>query len=146
MASALHKRPGAQLVVISTAGQGADSPLGALRARALALPSVKRSGSVTDARGPSLRMLAWELDDDADVDDARILKRVNPASRITVEQLRHAREALPDLAYRRVRRQQVDRARRALAAAGRVAADRRPAGDRRGRGDLARHRRRRRRP
>ena len=46
-------------------------------------------------------MLAWELDDDADVDDPRIVKRVNPASWITVEQLRHAREALPDLAYRR---------------------------------------------
>ncbi len=38
MASALHKRAGAQLVAISTAGQGADSPLGQLRARALALP------------------------------------------------------------------------------------------------------------
>jgi phage terminase large subunit-like protein len=101
MASALHKRPGAQLVVISTAGQGADSPLGVLRARALALPSVKRSGAVTDARGPSLRMLAWELDDDANVDDPRAVKRANPASWITVEQLRHAREALPDLAYRR---------------------------------------------
>ena len=51
MASALHKRPGAQLVTISTAGQGTDSPLGRLRARALALPQVRRRGAVTDARG-----------------------------------------------------------------------------------------------
>ena len=101
MLSGLHKRPGAQLVTISTAGQGADSPLGVLRARALALPSVTRRGAVTEAVGPSLTMLAWELDDDADVDDARQVKRVNPASWVTIEQLRHQREALPDLAYRR---------------------------------------------
>jgi phage terminase large subunit-like protein len=35
LSSALHKRPGAKLVVVSTAGQSADSPLGVLRARAL---------------------------------------------------------------------------------------------------------------
>jgi phage terminase large subunit-like protein len=88
-------------VVISTAGQGADSPLGKLRSRALAQPHVERHGVVTDARGPSIRMLEWTLPEDADVDDARIVKKVNPASWISVDQLREAREGLPDLAHRR---------------------------------------------
>ena len=101
LASALHKRPRAQLVTISTAGQGTDSPLGLLRARALALPNVKRRGVVTDARGAGLRFLEWTLDADADVSDPRVVKTVNPASWITVEQLSHARDGLPDLAYRR---------------------------------------------
>ena len=101
MASALHKRPGAQLVTISTAGQGTDSPLGQLRARALALPEVKRRGAVTDARGPGLRFLEWTLDADADVSRARVVKRANPASWITLEAIAHARAGLPDLAFRR---------------------------------------------
>ncbi len=46
------------------AGQGADSPLGRLRARALAHPSVKVRGAFTDARGPSLRMLEWCVPED----------------------------------------------------------------------------------
>ena len=101
MSSGLHKRPGAQLVVISTAGQGADSPLGVLRARGLGQPSVTRRGAVTEAAGDGLRMLAWECDEGADVDSVRVVKRVNPASWITTEQLEHARAALPDLAFRR---------------------------------------------
>lgn len=36
--TALAKQPGAKLIVISSAGQGTDSPLGRLRARALAQP------------------------------------------------------------------------------------------------------------
>jgi phage terminase large subunit-like protein len=101
LASGLHKRRDATLIIISTAGQGADSPLGKLRARALAQPHVVRRGVVTDARGPGLRMLEWSCDQDADVDDARIVKAANPASWITVEQLAEQRERLPDLAYRR---------------------------------------------
>jgi phage terminase large subunit-like protein len=62
MASGLHKRPDATLIIISTAGQGADSPLGKLRARALAQPHVVRRGVVTDARGTGIRMLEWALD------------------------------------------------------------------------------------
>jgi phage terminase large subunit-like protein len=101
LASALHKRPGAQLVTISTAGQGTDSPLGQLRARALALPEVRRRGAVTDARGPGLRFLEWTLPDDADVSKPSVVKRVNPASWITAEAIAHARDGLPDLAFRR---------------------------------------------
>jgi phage terminase large subunit-like protein len=46
-------------------------------------------------------MLEWTLPEDADVDSPRTVKRVNPASWITVDQLREAREGLPDLAHRR---------------------------------------------
>jgi phage terminase large subunit-like protein len=101
LASALHKRPDAKLVTISTAGQGVDSPLGQLRARAMAQPKVRRKGFLTDARGPGFRMLEWSLPEDADVDDPKVVKKVNPASWITVPQLREQRERLPDLAYRR---------------------------------------------
>ena len=99
--SAIHKRPDAELIVISTAGQGADSPLGKLRSRALALPSVRHRGAVTDARGPDLRFLEWACGEDDDVDRPRIVKRANPASWVSVDQLRAARASLPDLAHRR---------------------------------------------
>jgi phage terminase large subunit-like protein len=99
--SALHKQPGSKMVVISTAGQGADSPLGRLRARALALPSIRRRGAVTDARGPDLRFLEWACGEDDDVNRPRVVKRANPASWITVDMLRAARASLPDLAHRR---------------------------------------------
>jgi phage terminase large subunit-like protein len=101
LTSGLHKRPDAKLVVISTAGQGADSPLGRLRARALAQPRVTRRGAVTDARGPSLRLLEWSCSEDDDLDRPRVVKRANPASWISLEQLREQRERLPDLAFRR---------------------------------------------
>jgi phage terminase large subunit-like protein len=57
MATALLTRPDAQLRTISTAGWDVDSPLGKLRARALALPDVKRDGPLTRAVGPFLAML-----------------------------------------------------------------------------------------
>jgi hypothetical protein len=89
------------MVVISTAGQGAESPLGRLRSRALAQPSVRRRGAVTNARGPDLRFLEWSCPEDDDIDNPRVVKKANPASWITVDQLRATREALPDLAHRR---------------------------------------------
>lgn len=52
----------------STAGQGADSPLGQLRARALAQPHVTRRGAVTHAKGADLRLLEWACSEDDDVD------------------------------------------------------------------------------
>ena len=101
MASGLHKRPDATLVIISTAGQGADSALGKLRARALEQPDVKQRGVVTDARGAGIRMLEWSLPADANIDSAKVVKRANPASWITAELLAEQRERLPELAYRR---------------------------------------------
>ena len=102
------KRPGSRLITISTAGAGTDTPLGRLRARALALPSVTCRGAFTDARGPELRMLEWAVPEDADVDDARVVKKANPAIWITVEALREQRAAVPDLAYRAIPREPLD--------------------------------------
>ncbi len=95
------KRAGSRMLTISTAAQGAGSPLGQLRARALAAPKVTRRGALTDARAPTLRMLEWAVPDDASVDDTRKVKQANPASWIGAAALREQRAAVPDLAYRR---------------------------------------------
>jgi phage terminase large subunit-like protein len=100
MRTAVLKRPGSKLITISTAGQGADSPLGQLRARAHGLPYVTRRGAVTDARGPSLRMLEWAVGDQI-VPTAKAAKVANPASWITVGALAEQRDAVPDGAWRR---------------------------------------------
>jgi len=99
--TAMLKRPGARMLTISTAGQGADSPLGQLRARALAQPEVGRRAGLTTTRGQSLAMLEWAAEDDADADDARVAKQVNPASWLGIDALAEQRQALPDLAFRR---------------------------------------------
>jgi phage terminase large subunit-like protein len=93
--TAIHKRPGARMTVISTAGQGTESPLGALRARALALPDIRTRGALTDALGDSLRMLEWATPQDASIDDMRRAKAANPASWITAAGLREQRDAVP---------------------------------------------------
>jgi phage terminase large subunit-like protein len=95
------KTQGSGMIVISTAGEGADSPLGRLRGRALALPKVRRRGAFTDARGPNLRMLEWSLPEEADLDDVKAVNAVNPASWITTQDLAEQREAVPELAFRR---------------------------------------------
>jgi phage terminase large subunit-like protein len=99
--TATLKTPGSRLVVISTAGQGADSPLGRLRARALALPDVTTDGALTDCRGAGLRLLEWAVPADADVDNPEVVKQANPASWISADALAGQRHAVPDLAYRR---------------------------------------------
>jgi phage terminase large subunit-like protein len=99
--TATLKRPDSRLVTISTAGQGADSPLGRLRARGLGQPDVRRRGAVTDAHGPNLRMLEWSVPDDADIRNARVVKTANPAPWITTQALREQRDAVAEVAYRR---------------------------------------------
>jgi phage terminase large subunit-like protein len=99
--TSMLKRPGSKMVTISTAGVGAESPLGRLRTRALSLPAVTRSGALTRAVGPSFAMLEWAVPEDADVDDPAVVKRANPASWITEEGLAEQREAVHDLAFRR---------------------------------------------
>jgi phage terminase large subunit-like protein len=101
LASALHKTPGSKLVTITTAGQGVESPLGQIRTRALALPSVKRRGAVTEARGTDLVMLEWAVPADGDIDDMQQVRKANPAPWITTAALRQQRKRLPDLAFRR---------------------------------------------
>lgn len=98
--TAIIKRPGARMVTLSTAGQGEDSPLGRLRARALAQPSVKRTGAVVEARGPELAMLEWSVPDDQ-ADDLDAYAKANPASWITRAALAGQQAALPPLAFAR---------------------------------------------
>jgi phage terminase large subunit-like protein len=98
--TALAKQPGAKLIVISSAGQGADSPLGRLRARALAQPSVTTRGCLINARGPGLRMLEWSVPEDVEL-TPRGVKRANPASWVRVQDLAAQQEAVPELAFRR---------------------------------------------
>jgi phage terminase large subunit-like protein len=100
LSSALHKRPGSKLIVVSTAGQGAESPLGRLRRRALGLPEVKSRGYLTEAKGPDLQMLEWAVPDEGKITPVEV-KKANPASWITTDQVRAAKRALPELAYRR---------------------------------------------
>ena len=130
--SALHKRPGAKMVVVWTAGQGADSPLGVLRARALAQPKVTRRGAVTDARGGGLRMLEW-----ATRRGRRRRRREGgeagePGRWITVDQLRAAQGRAARSRVPAVRGEPVDGTRGPLAAAGRMAGVRGHARDRDG--------------
>jgi phage terminase large subunit-like protein len=99
--TAMLKRPDARMGVVSTAGQGADTPLGRLRARALALPEVRRSGPLTEAVGPGLAMLEWSAHEDADVEDPAVAKAVNPASWLRASDLAEQRAAVPDSAFRR---------------------------------------------
>lgn len=93
--------PGATMFTISTAGWGAESPLGRLRARCLAQPDVRRSGCLTDARGPDIRMLEWMVPEDVDLDDYARAKKANPLSLITPKWLREQREALHEIDYQR---------------------------------------------
>jgi phage terminase large subunit-like protein len=99
--TATVKTPASRLIVISTAGQGADTPLGRLRARALGQPKVTRRGAFTDAQGPHLRLLEWSVPDDADVDNPCEMKKANPASWITPAALAEQRDAVAEVAFRR---------------------------------------------
>jgi phage terminase large subunit-like protein len=99
--TATLKRPQSRLITISTAGQGADTPLGRLRGRALGQPHVARRGAHSDARGPNLRMLEWSVPEDADITKPAVVKKANPASWITPRALREQHEAVAEVAYRR---------------------------------------------
>jgi phage terminase large subunit-like protein len=93
--------PGSTMFTVTTAGWGAESPLGRLRARALAQPDIRVKGCLTDARGDHIRMLEWMVPEDVDLDDYRMSKRANPLSLITPRWLRKQREALHEIDYQR---------------------------------------------
>ena len=98
--TAMQKRAGARMVTISTAGARIDTPLGALRERAMKL-KVERDGAFTRAEGENLAILEWALAEGADIDDLEAVKAANPAPWITLDGLREQREAVHDLAFRR---------------------------------------------
>ncbi len=99
--TAMQKRPGARMVTISTAGARVETPLGALRERAMKLPKVERDRAFTRAEGENLAMLEWALPEGTEIDDLDAVKAANPASWITLEGLREQREAVHELAFRR---------------------------------------------
>lgn len=98
--TALLKRPDSRLVTISTAPESAATPLGTLRARALAQPHVTRRGSLIQAHGGGIRLLEWSVPDRVEATPERV-KKANPASWISLDGLRSQREALPDHAWLR---------------------------------------------
>jgi hypothetical protein len=55
-----------QLVTISTAGDTEDSPLGLLRAKAYALPNIKRTGAHRYVTNGAFSMHEWALEPDQD--------------------------------------------------------------------------------
>jgi phage terminase large subunit-like protein len=101
MRTSMLKRPGARMVTISTAGADHDGVLGRLRARALQLPQVERTGALTRAVGSALAMLEWAVADDWDGEDLAPVLEANPASWIDLEGLQEQREAVADIAFRR---------------------------------------------
>lgn len=97
--TSLAKRPGSKLITISSAGQGHDTPLGRLRARALGQPSVKRTGALTTARGRDLVMLEWAVPEGKSL-TPKAVKAANPASWVTTDGLRAQMAAVPDAPFR----------------------------------------------
>jgi phage terminase large subunit-like protein len=95
------KAKGARLRIISTAAPSADSPLGHLRARALALPGAKRKGAVVEAKGSDLHLLEWSCPEETKLSDRRRILAANPASWRTWEVLRKKRNAVPESSFRR---------------------------------------------
>jgi phage terminase large subunit-like protein len=93
--------PGATMFTVTTAGWGAESPLGRLRARCLAQPDIRRRGFLTDCRGPNIRALEWMVPEELDLDDFRAANRANPLSLITPKWLKEQREALNEIDYQR---------------------------------------------
>lgn len=98
MLTGLVKDPEARFLGISTAAARLDSPLGRLRARALA-GRVTRKGAVTDASGAGLRWLEWSLAEDRQLDDYRAVKACNPARYITPALLREQAARLTPISF-----------------------------------------------
>lgn len=98
MLTGLVKNPHAKFLGISTAASRLDSPLGRLRARALA-GRVTRKGAVIDAAAPGLRWLEWSLAQDKALDDYKAVKACNPAAYITPALLREQAQRLTPVSF-----------------------------------------------
>jgi len=97
----MMKRDDARMVTISTAGSHAETPLGELRARALAQPRVEREGMFTRAVGQNIALLEWSLPEKESIDDLTAVKAANPASFVTLKDLAEQRDAVHEMAFRR---------------------------------------------
>lgn len=95
----------AQMVTISTAGYDEDSPLGVLRARAHGLPSFRRVGVRNHAVSPdgTFELFEWCLSPEDDLEDLKLVKRVNPAPWHTRAALKRRRDtpSMTDAAWAR---------------------------------------------
>lgn len=83
------------LVALSTAGDSEDNPLEQLRDAAMKLPDIVTTGRHTVARskGREFCMHGWWLRPEDDVHDLKIVKLANPASQVTLEELRMRRDS-----------------------------------------------------
>jgi phage terminase large subunit-like protein len=93
--TAVHKRPGAFWLVITTAGHDKTSLLGRLYASMLdALELDEKPGFVLGRDAWNGVLLHWYgADEDADVDDRTLWRTVNPASFVKIEALRKQRNS-----------------------------------------------------
>jgi phage terminase large subunit-like protein len=83
-----------RMLTISTAGDSEDTPLGKLRAAALELPGIVQEGTHRYVRsGKSFAFHEWALDPEADVENIELVKSANPASWITLEELRQRHDS-----------------------------------------------------
>lgn len=80
-----------QLITISTAGDSFDSPLGELRAKAYALPNMKRKGAHRYVTNGAFSMHEWALEPDQDRENLRLVKQANPAPWMTSPKLKKRR-------------------------------------------------------
>ncbi len=91
----LTKRDG-QLVALSTAGDDETNPLEELREAAHRLPdvlTVDGRHTVARSKGREFVMHEWALRKGDDVDDLAVVKMANPASQVTIEELRMRRDS-----------------------------------------------------
>lgn len=97
MMTAMLKNPDCRFLGISTAAASLDSPLGQLRARALAAPHVARKGPVLEASGAGLHWLEWSVPDTGDTDDLRAVAAANPLR--TVAEMRAQRPRVTEVEW-----------------------------------------------
>jgi hypothetical protein len=94
--TALVKIPTARLLLISTSAAQLDSPLGRMRARALA-GEVKRSGAFIDAPAEGLRWLEWSVPESQSLRSDHAVKLANPAPTITPARSANSARGSPSL-------------------------------------------------
>lgn len=100
MLTSLLKVPTCKFLGLSVSASRLDSPLGRMRTRAMASPSIKRTGRggvEIEAKGDGLHWLEWSLPDDADAEDLQLVAAVNPLR--TVAELAEQRKRVTEVEW-----------------------------------------------
>jgi hypothetical protein len=97
MLTSMLKNPACRFLGISTAASSMDTPLGRLRIRAMAAPSVERTGAILEAGGDGLRWLEWSVADEQDAEDLRLVAACNPLR--TIAELREQQPRVSELEW-----------------------------------------------